>query len=189
MGNAFLYGKTREKVYIVAGPEFEGLEGTPLIVDKSCYGLKSSSARFHETLSTKLRSMGYTPSLADPDFWMKDQGDHYEYIATYVDDVLAFGRDPMSTINELKRDYVLKGIGAPEYYLGGDVVDLDGTWKKEGIFNALSSKTYIQNVINKYEGLFNETFKKYKSPMEQNYHPELEASDLLDARMASIYRG
>ena len=104
--------------------------------------------------------MGYTPSYADPDFWMKDMGDHYEYIATYVDDVLAFGRDPIATINELKQDYILKGIGFPEYYLGGDVVELEGTWKKEGVYNSLSAKTYIQNVIAKYETLFGETFKK-----------------------------
>ena len=72
------------------------------MVNKSCFGLKSSSARFHENLSVKLRKMGYTPSLADPDFWMKGLGDHYEYIATYVDDDLAFRKDPTPTINELK---------------------------------------------------------------------------------------
>ena len=29
------------------------------------------------------------------------QGDHYEYITTYVDDVLAFGKDPLSMIEKL----------------------------------------------------------------------------------------
>jgi hypothetical protein len=68
IGNAFLYGRTKEKVYIKAGREFGSeLEGNIMIVDKCLYGLQTSSARFHEHLSTKLRTMGYTPTKADPD--------------------------------------------------------------------------------------------------------------------------
>ena len=44
IGNAFLYGKTREKVYIIAGQEFGELTGTPMIIDRGLYGLKTSSA-------------------------------------------------------------------------------------------------------------------------------------------------
>jgi hypothetical protein len=43
IGNAFLYGKTKEKVYITAGPEFGTsfcLHGKNLIINKSLYGLK-----------------------------------------------------------------------------------------------------------------------------------------------------
>ncbi len=120
---------------------------------------------------------------------MKDCGTHYEYIATYVDDVLAFGRDPLSTINELKRDYILKGIGTPEYYLGGDVIDLDRTWVSEGVNTALSARTYAKNVVDKYEKLFNESLREFKSPMEANYHPEEDDSPLCDPKMASVYRG
>jgi Reverse transcriptase (RNA-dependent DNA polymerase) len=98
IGNEFLYGTTREKVYIMAGQEFGNLSGQPLIIDRGLYGLRSSSARFHEHLSTKLRSMGYVPSKADADFWIKDCGTHYEYLATYVDDGLVFSHDPMSII-------------------------------------------------------------------------------------------
>jgi len=54
IGNAFLYGRTRKKVYIMAGKEFGSDSGQPLIIDKGLYGLRSSSARFHEHLSRKL---------------------------------------------------------------------------------------------------------------------------------------
>ena len=59
IGNAFLNGYTREKYYVVAGPEF-GPEyaGKRLICYKALYGLKSSAARFHEHLSAKLVKMG-----------------------------------------------------------------------------------------------------------------------------------
>ena len=62
---AFLYGKTREKVYVIAGPEFGEHAGKRMIIDKGLYGLKTLSARFHEHLSAKLRRMGFHPCKAD----------------------------------------------------------------------------------------------------------------------------
>jgi len=62
VGNAFLYGKTKEKVYIIAGPEFGEHTGKRMLIDKGLYGLKTSAARFHEHLSAKLRNLGFTPS-------------------------------------------------------------------------------------------------------------------------------
>jgi len=97
IGNAYLYGKTREKVFIVAGPEFgPELEGKRLIVDKAFYGLKTSAARFHEHLSVKLRKMGFRPSKADPDLWIRKlPNGNYEYVARFVNDVITFSAEPM----------------------------------------------------------------------------------------------
>ena len=53
---------------------------------------------------------------------MKPKGDHYEYIARYVDDIIVFSKDPMLVIQELKRTYIMKGVDKPQYYLGGNVV-------------------------------------------------------------------
>jgi predicted fused transcriptional regulator/phosphomethylpyrimidine kinase len=83
--NAFSYGKTKEKVYITAGPEFgASLHGKNLIIDKSLYGLKTSAARFHEHLSESLLRLGFKNSKHDPDLWMVEKSSHYEYLATYI---------------------------------------------------------------------------------------------------------
>ena len=42
--------KTKEKLYIVAGPEFEELEGHILIIYKALYGLKSSGLRWSKKI-------------------------------------------------------------------------------------------------------------------------------------------
>ena len=42
--NAYFEAWTKEKLYIVAGPEFGPIEGYILVVDKALYGLKSSGA-------------------------------------------------------------------------------------------------------------------------------------------------
>jgi len=129
VGSAFLHGYTKELVYTIAGPEWGPLAGCVMIMVRSIYGLKTSSAAFHEVLSASLLRLGFKPSKADSDLWMKDCGTHYEYVCTYVDDLLIMSKNPMAIIDELKKEYPLKGVGAPEYYLGGDIVshrDKDG---------------------------------------------------------------
>jgi hypothetical protein len=53
-------------------------------------------------------SMGFRPTEADTDFWTKDVGTHYKYLARYVNDVLAYSKDLLAVITELKKDYLLK---------------------------------------------------------------------------------
>ena len=49
VGNAFLYGKTRKQVYVIAGMEFgPKIAGKNTIIFKSLYGFKTSSARFND---------------------------------------------------------------------------------------------------------------------------------------------
>ena len=146
--SAYLYAKTREKWYVIAGPEFGELEGEKLVFDCSLYGLQTSGACFHEHLGQKLHHMGYTPSQTDPDFWIKRHTNgHYIYIANYVYDVICFSNNPMQVIEEIHSDYMLKGISEPEYYLGGNVDPLDDTWKDNNALLALSAQTYVKNVV------------------------------------------
>jgi hypothetical protein len=189
VGNAFLHGTTREKVYIRAGPEFGKLAGYILIIQGGLYGLRSSSARFHEHLSDKIRKMGYRPTKADPDLWMKEFETHNEYIATYVDDVLSFSRDPMSVLEEFKTEYTMKGVGKPQYYLGGDIEELPPAWNSQQVKIALSAKTYIQGVVEKFEKLTELTFALRDIPMDPKYHPECDESEIVNPKTHSLYRG
>jgi hypothetical protein len=129
------------------------------------YGLKISAARFHENLSESLLRLGFKKTKHDPDLWMVDKSSHYEYLAIYVDDILVWSKDTMAVIKALERTYMLKSAGILEYYLGGNVDFLGETWKNQGLRLALSTKTYIQNVIPKFEGLFGKEFKPIKTPM------------------------
>ena len=85
IGNAYLESYTKEKIVFVAGPEFGELQGHLLVIVKALYGLRSNGARWHDRLYDALPGMGFKPSKADADIWMRKQGDHYEYIAVYVD--------------------------------------------------------------------------------------------------------
>ncbi len=147
IGSAYLQSMTRERIFIVGGPEFGDLEGRVFIVYKALYGLRTSAARWHEHLSKKLRELGFKPSKADPNLWIREMKSHYEMIATFVDDILIWSMKPMRIIEALKHYYELKGVGVPEYYLGGNVEQLDEHWNKLGVTLCFSSRTYVTNFI------------------------------------------
>ncbi len=127
VGNAYLEAKTREKIYIRAGPEFGDLEGRILIINKALYGLRTSGARYCEHFADYLRAKGWNQSRADPDIWMKDKGNHWEYICTYVDDLLVMSKNPKEFMDELQLTFKMKGIGPPTYHLGADFTCYDNS--------------------------------------------------------------
>ena len=192
IATAFLYGKTKEKVYIIAGPEFgPELEGKKLIIQGGLYGLKTSAARYHEVASACLRKLGFRPTKVDADLWMrKKKGGTYEYIAMYVDDLLAWGKNPMEIIKEVQDTFKLRDIGFPDYYLGADVNKVEEAHlKNDGFTMGISAKTYIKNSMDKLSKLFDGgPFHKAKSPMIDTYHPEQDNSPLLSPENASKYR-
>ena len=132
IGNANLEAPTEEKLYIVAGPEFEDWEGYILTFSKALYGLKSSGRRWAETLHDILKNMNFIPSRADQCIWLKKniKLNLYEYIAVYLDDLCIAAQNPKEIINILQSKYILKfkGDGPLAYHLGAEYFqDPDGT--------------------------------------------------------------
>ena len=181
--SAYIQAFTIERVYTIAGPEFGPLEGCLMIISKALYGLQGSGKAWHSKFADDLYDLGFVPSRADPDLWMRKMDDHYEYIAIFVDDVTIFSRDPYQILNELKKKYDFKNVGDPEYYNGADL-DYDtatGNW-------TMSARTYIRNISEKIENLLGISLKNYGSPMVTNDHPELDETDLLDEKGIKMYQ-
>ena len=132
IGNAYLEAKTKEKLYIVAGPEFGELEGHILIIYKALYGLKSSGLRWSQRIHDIMLDMGFSPSKADSCVWLRKAkcATKYEYVAIYVDDLLIACDCASDFIHALKKKHNLKimGEGPLKYHLGCDYhMDPDGT--------------------------------------------------------------
>jgi hypothetical protein len=116
VGKAYLESKTYEKVVFEAGEEFGPLARQLFQIVKALYELKPSGKLWHDRLHDVLRDLGFTPSMAEEDIWMKDMGDHCNYIAVYVDNLLTASKDPKSIIEALELDpinFKLKGSGPP----------------------------------------------------------------------------
>jgi hypothetical protein len=177
IGNAYLEAETKEKVYFIAGPEFGDLAGHTLIIVKALYGLRSSGARWHDRFADCLRDMGFLPSKAEPDIWMRQNGNVYEYIGVYVDDLAIIAKDPRAIVNVLENKYKfkLKGTGPISFHLGM------GFFRDDNDVLCLSPKRYIDRMISTYVNIFGaKPSMKYSSPLEKGDHPEIDESDFLD---------
>ena len=121
IGNAYLKAKTNENLYVVAGPEFEELEGQ---IYKALYGLKSSGLRWAQRIHDIMLDMGFSPCKADPCVWLRKAkcSTKYEYVAINVDDLLIACTCTSEFIHTLKRKHKLKikGDGPLKYHLGCD---------------------------------------------------------------------
>jgi len=122
IGNVHLEMHAKEKVCIIAGPEFGGREGHVLIVSKALCGPQSSRLRWSERLADVLREMGCFTSKCEKDIWMRDMGDHCEHIAVHVDDLMIASKDPEAIVKTLmeKCQFKLKGTSPAEFHLGCD---------------------------------------------------------------------
>ena len=186
VGNAYLESETTEKVYIIGGPEFGELAEHVLIVVKALYGLKSSGQQWHDRLHDCLIELGFTPSKAEPDIWMKRNGDLYEYIAVYVDDLALAMKDPQSLVDALTSEpykFKLKGTGPVSFHLG-----MDFEREEDGVL-CLAPKKYIEKMISNYEKLFGQKpSQNVLSPIEKGDHPEMDTTDLLDPEGTKLYQ-
>jgi Reverse transcriptase (RNA-dependent DNA polymerase) len=121
--SAYLMALTKKLIFFKAGHEFGPHAGHVMIIKKSLYGQRTSGKSWHDLLFDMLTDMGFSPSKADPDIWMRDAGDSYEYVCSYVDDLTAIMKDPKTFFDELeKRDFGLKGVTDKlDVFLGGSV--------------------------------------------------------------------
>ena len=178
VGNAYLESYTSEKVCIIAGPEFGELAGHTLQIVKAQYGLKTSGKCWHDKLHDVLRDLKFVPSKAEEDIWMRDMGDHYEYVATYVDDLMIASHNPQAIIQSLENkpvSFKLKGTGPVRFHLGCDY------FRDEDNILCVGPKKYIERTMDEYRRLYGEyPSRKCNSPLEKGDHPELDDSELLD---------
>ena len=101
IGSAYQEATTKEKLYLVAGPELEALQGHILVIYKALYGLKSSGLRWSQSIHDIMLQLKFGPCKADPCVWLREIMDKYEYIAIYVDDLLIASEEPQKIIQDL----------------------------------------------------------------------------------------
>jgi hypothetical protein len=85
IGSAYLLSKTCVKI---AGPDFGDFAGHTVIIIKALYCLKSSGACYRDYWADQMHEQGWFSSKCDPNVWMRDKGDHYEYLAVWAYDLL-----------------------------------------------------------------------------------------------------
>ena len=136
-----------------------------MLITRTLYGLKTSSASLRSYLAETLYELTYTSTKADPDVWLRkavkaDGFQYYEMVLCYVDDVLCISDDPMKTMKGIQRTFKLKDdkIDEPEDYLGATLekmILLDGS---ECCY--ISSAKYVKAVVQHVEETLEKSDKR-----------------------------
>ena len=108
-----------------------------MLITRALYGLKSSGAAFRSLLADHVWDIGFRPSQADNDVWLRpvvkpDGTRYYESLLIYVDDVLGISHNP-DMLNCIKKHFKLKGdkIEEPSLYLGANITKMVNEEGKE----------------------------------------------------------
>jgi len=195
--NAFLTAKNREKIWTRAGPEFGSEMGKIMIVVRALYGLRSSGAAFRALLAEVLDGLGYVPSKADPDVYLRpaiksDGFKYYEYVLCYVDDVLCISDNPMATMEGIQKKFKLKDdkIEPPDMYLGAGLTKMHNESNLECW--AMSSDQYCAAAVaNVTESLNKKGLRlpsKCVTPLANGYRPEVDVTPELKADGLQYYQ-
>ena len=124
ISNVFLQAPTRENIWTRAGKEFWERENCVIVLDKALYDLSTSAHQWNVTLGLEINNMGFAQCRADPDLWIKKDHNNktYEYIATYVDDLILVMKDPKPYFEHIKKKFSIRNIEfKPKYYLGTNI--------------------------------------------------------------------
>ena len=119
--NAYLIAPNKEKLWMKAGPDFGDNQGKYYVVSRALYGLKSAGASFRSFLAKKLDKLNFKSCIADPDVshrpaTKEDGSEYYEYVLTYVDDLIAVSQNAKKVLQDISQDIKLKNdkIGPPD---------------------------------------------------------------------------
>jgi hypothetical protein len=203
IGNAYLNAPCREKVYCMCGPEFGPNEGKTALIVRALYGLKSSGAAWRAHLAQTMHDIGFKPTRADPDVWIRpaikpDGYKYYEYVLIYVDDILCCSHkakdimDTLAGLYRLKEDPKTgKKYDKPTRYLGANLCE----YKLDDDMNtywSISAEEYVKEAVRNVEAELDKVGMKFNSriqgPMATGYKPELDVTPLLDPGRANYYQ-
>jgi hypothetical protein len=168
-----------------------------MLIRRALYGLKSSGASFRAFLAEYFHEIGYVPTLADPDVWLrpavKPNGDeYYEMILAYVDDVLVISHEPERTMKQIQLKFKLKGdkYGPPTDYLGamlGKMTTANGTecWTQSADKYLDAFQKELETTLRK-KGRTLPT--KCLAPLSPGYRPDTDVTAELKAEGVQFYQ-
>ncbi|CAI7924127.1 unnamed protein product [Closterium sp. NIES-54] len=121
---AFLQGSLHEEIWLRRPPGFNGLfpAGTQWSLWRPVYSLRQAPHEWHDTLTTTLAALGFTPSTADPSLILRtDTALPPFYVLVYVDDLVFATADTEALAHvksELQKRHTCTDLGELTSYLG-----------------------------------------------------------------------
>ncbi|KAK2578606.1 hypothetical protein KPH14_001023 [Odynerus spinipes] len=120
------------------------------LLNKALYGLRQAGRRWHETLGTKFKELGFVPSAADPCVFYSGEGEDIVMAAVYVDDILVASRNEKAIedlMTHLSKSFEIRNLGEVKYCLGIEFSRLNGeiVMNQKGYINDILCRFHMTN--------------------------------------------
>ncbi|XP_071680293.1 uncharacterized protein [Lolium perenne] len=181
--NAFLHGVLEEEVYMKQPPGFEDPHAPHYIckLDKALYGLKQAPRAWYSRLSSKLCTLGFTPSRADTSLFLYTKSGIVIFLLIYVDDIIVTSSSDDAIyvlLRSLNENFAIKDLGDLHYFLGIEV-------KKTPNGLLLTQEKYATDILTKV-GMV--ACKPAPTPLSSSEQLSLTAGTPLGSEDSSQYR-
>jgi len=125
VNNAFLHGDLQEDVYMLVPPSIKTIKSNQVCkLKKSLYGLKQSSRKWYEKLTSILLQHQYVQASSNHSLFLKKTDQSFIVLLVYVDDIILTG-DSLSEFHHIKSIlddlFKIKDLGQLKYFLGIEV--------------------------------------------------------------------
>lgn len=171
---AYLNAELKDTIFMRQPDGYaKGGESTVCRLRKSLYGLKQSARVWNQRINDVFKSMGFTPSMADPCLYVSKKGNIFNYIIIYVDDVLIATHTEeefQQIFGVLEKMFKMTNLGEVKHFLGIEVKQHKGNY-------TLCQQKYIEKLAKRF-GL--EDAKPSKIPLDPAHlQQKEEENDLL----------
>ena len=177
INTAYLYGKINEEVYMYLPQGFykkEKLNNKVAKLNKGIYGLKQSAKLWYETLSEKLKSIGFSKLTFDKCIFIKTKP-FTIILGIYVDDILIISsnKETIDTFKkQLAQHFNFKNFDTFTDILGMRISKINSNWY-------ISQDTYIQRILERFHYA---NIKSKFTPMETNLNVILNKDTITDTK-------
>jgi hypothetical protein len=142
---AYLNGVLKETVYMKQPDGYGDGSGRVCQLIKTLYGLKQAGREWNTQFNEGIKQMGFTRLTSDPCAYIKRQGDQFQIVTVWVDDLLIFSTNDagMTLTKKLISDrWEVTDLGEPSKIIGIEI-----TRQNNSI--SISQKQYIESLLKK----------------------------------------
>jgi hypothetical protein len=111
---------------------------------KALYGLKQAPRLWHKDINKFLLSLDFTPSLADPNLYIRSDG---ILILLYVDDISMTYPETKAALEvkaKLSEKYKITNLGPARQFLGIEI-------PRDDTSTSLGQKTFINTILKRFD--------------------------------------
>eukprot|EP00957_Ditylum_brightwellii_P194128 14783863-Ditylum_brightwellii.AAC.1 len=183
IGNQFCTAPCKEKIWSVAGDQFQNRKGCVVVLKRALYRLKTAPTSFHQVLGDFLTEMSFASSRTDQDPWLRRlvKYKRYDYIATHADDIIIVAKNPSKYMVHIKQHFQVHNVtDSPSYYIENDMM-------QQGKLFYMSTKIYTKEVLRKHQEKYGSLAKEILllCPKEK---PELDDTPFVDEEKHKEYQ-